>query len=46
MIKIKRSRSYAAKVQVALNKAIELEKKEIKKDNVAGLEGHLGLKEV
>ncbi len=39
---IKRSRSYAAKVQVALNKALELKKKETKKDNVAGLWGSLG----
>ncbi len=39
---IKRSRSYAAKVQVALNKATELERKETKKDNVAGLGGSLG----
>ena len=43
---IKQSRSYAAKVQVALNKALELEKKDTKKDNVAGIGGHLGLKEI
>ncbi len=43
---IKRRRSYTAKVQVTLNKALELKKKKTKKDNVVGLGGHLGLQEI